>query len=61
MTAPVETRPQGAPAAPLVGWAGVLAATFSGIIGSNVLGIRDLFWEPATPADLFKRFFELTK
>lgn len=60
MSAPVEVRtervppeagaPQGVrPKHQLRAWLGVLAVGLSAIVGSNAFGVRDHFFEPATP------------
>lgn len=60
MTAPVETvaanvaRGSGSPGGTrpvrwVLAWIAVLAVTFTAVVGSNVFGLRDHFFEPATP------------
>ncbi len=34
----------------MLGWLAVLAVTFTAVVGTNVAGVRDHFFEPATPA-----------
>jgi hypothetical protein len=52
--APAAVEPGQGPAAPkrrghTIGWIGVVVVTFSALIGGNLFGIRDYFFESATP------------
>ncbi|MGH9226766.1 MAG: DM13 domain-containing protein [Acidimicrobiales bacterium] len=47
--APEPPSPRPKRRAQLLPWFGVLALTFSAVVGSNMLGLRDHFFEPAAP------------